>query len=66
MTTPASCRPGASARTVADLWLDARRGGSFAFRLWSGLQRNYRDLRGFAKTAYLARQRARVPTKAAS
>lgn len=52
-------------RIVADLWLDARRGSSFAFRLWSGLQRNYRDLRGLAKNAYLARQRSRVPTKAA-
>jgi CelD/BcsL family acetyltransferase involved in cellulose biosynthesis len=46
-------------RTVADLWLDARRGGSFAFRLWSGAQSNYRDLRRLAKNAHVARQRSR-------
>jgi hypothetical protein len=43
-------------QAVADLWFDARCGGSFAFRLWSGLQRRYRDLRGLAKTVYLARR----------
>jgi CelD/BcsL family acetyltransferase involved in cellulose biosynthesis len=53
-------------QSVADLWLDARRGGSFAFRLWSNLQRNYRDLRGFAKDAYHARRQPQVPVKAAS
>jgi CelD/BcsL family acetyltransferase involved in cellulose biosynthesis len=52
-------------RTVADLWLDARRGSSFAFRLWSSLQRNYRELRSIAKTAYLAQRCARVPTRGA-
>jgi CelD/BcsL family acetyltransferase involved in cellulose biosynthesis len=41
-------------RAVADLWFDARRGGSLAFRTLSTLQRTYRDLRASAKAAYLA------------
>ena len=44
---------------VADLWLDARRGGSLAFRSLSALQRSYRELRATAKTAYHAARRPR-------
>jgi CelD/BcsL family acetyltransferase involved in cellulose biosynthesis len=39
---------------VADLWIDARRGGSLTFRVLSGLQKNYRNLRAAAKSAYLS------------
>ncbi len=39
---------------IADLWFDARRGGSLTFRATSGLQKTYRDLRAAAKRAYLA------------
>ena len=45
---------------VADLWIDARRGGSLAFRFLSGLQKGYRDLRAAAKNAYHALRRLRV------
>ena len=34
---------------VADLWIDARRGGSLEFRALSGLQKSYRDVRAAAK-----------------
>jgi CelD/BcsL family acetyltransferase involved in cellulose biosynthesis len=44
---------------VADLWLDARRGGSLAFRSLSSLQKSYRDLRATAKSAYHAARRPR-------
>jgi hypothetical protein len=44
---------------VADLWLDARRGGSLAFRSLSALQRSYRELRATAKSAYHAARRPR-------
>jgi CelD/BcsL family acetyltransferase involved in cellulose biosynthesis len=53
-------------QTIADLWVDARRGGSFAFRLWSSLQRHYRNLRTFAKNRYLARKRAHRPPAGAA
>ena len=39
---------------VADLWFDARRGGSTAFRVLATLQKDYRSLRAAAKGAYLA------------
>jgi hypothetical protein len=42
-----------------NLWLDARRGGSLAFRSLSALQKSYRELRAAAKTAYLAARRTR-------
>jgi len=38
---------------TADLWIDARRGGSLEFRALSGLQKTYRDVRTAAKTIYL-------------
>jgi len=44
---------------VADLWLDARRGGSLAFRSLSALQKSYRELRATAKSAYHAARRPR-------
>jgi CelD/BcsL family acetyltransferase involved in cellulose biosynthesis len=42
---------------VADLWIDARRGGSLAFCLLSATQRTYRHLRAAGKRAYLAWRR---------
>jgi CelD/BcsL family acetyltransferase involved in cellulose biosynthesis len=44
---------------VADLWLDARRGGSLEFRALSGLQKSYRDVRAAAKALYLKWRGAR-------
>jgi hypothetical protein len=41
-------------QAVADLWIDARRGGSLQFRVLGTLQKSYRDLRATAKRAYLA------------
>ena len=32
-------------QSVADIWIDARRGGSLAFRVLGVLQKRYRDLR---------------------
>jgi len=46
-------------QSVADLWIDARRGGSTAFRLLGSLQQIYRTLRVFAKHAYHALRRLR-------
>jgi CelD/BcsL family acetyltransferase involved in cellulose biosynthesis len=46
-------------QAVADLWFDARRGGSLAFRSLSALQKSYRDLRATAKSAYHAARRPR-------
>jgi CelD/BcsL family acetyltransferase involved in cellulose biosynthesis len=46
-------------QAVADLWIDARRGGSLAFWLLAGLQKRYRDLRARMKDAYLALQARR-------
>jgi len=43
-------------QAVADLWIDARRGGSLAFRVLSGSQKRYRDARAMTKSAYLALQ----------
>lgn len=43
-------------QAVADIWIDARRGGSVAFWLLSTLQKRYRDARALAKDAYLAAQ----------
>jgi len=39
---------------VADLWIDARRGGSVEFRTLSNIQMNFRRLRAVAKHVYLA------------
>lgn len=39
-------------REVADLWIDARRGGSLEFRALSGLQKAYREARATAKALY--------------
>jgi CelD/BcsL family acetyltransferase involved in cellulose biosynthesis len=47
-------------QAVADLWIDARRGGSVAFGFLSGLQKGYRDLRATAKNAYHTPRRSRV------
>jgi CelD/BcsL family acetyltransferase involved in cellulose biosynthesis len=38
---------------TADLWIDARRGGSLEFRTLSGLQKAYREARATAKALYL-------------
>ena len=46
-------------QAVADLWIDARRGGSLEFRALSGLQKSYRDARAAAKTMYLKWRKAR-------
>lgn len=40
-------------QAVADLWIDARRGGSLEFRVLSTLQKTYRELRAAAKDTYL-------------
>jgi CelD/BcsL family acetyltransferase involved in cellulose biosynthesis len=40
-------------QTVADLWIDARRGASLEFSVLSTLQKTYRDLRAAAKEAVL-------------
>jgi CelD/BcsL family acetyltransferase involved in cellulose biosynthesis len=39
-------------REVADIWIDARRGGSLEFRALSGLQKTYREARATAKAVY--------------
>lgn len=39
-------------QTVADLWIDARRGGSVEFQMLSALQASYRGLRAAAKNTY--------------
>lgn len=41
-------------QSVADLWIDARRGGSMTFRILSRLQKRFRELREIAKDAYWA------------
>jgi CelD/BcsL family acetyltransferase involved in cellulose biosynthesis len=46
-------------QSVADIWIDARRGGSLEFRALSGLQKSYRDVRAAAKAAYLKWQKSR-------
>ena len=49
-------------QAVADLWIDARRGGSLSFSVLSGAHKSYRHLRAAAKSAYLA-WRNRKPQK---
>jgi hypothetical protein len=44
---------------IAELWIDARSGGSLEFRALSGLQKSYLDVRRTAKTAYLKWQKSR-------
>lgn len=46
-------------QAVADLWIDARRGGSLEFRALAGLQKSYRDVRAAAKAAYLKWRKSR-------
>jgi CelD/BcsL family acetyltransferase involved in cellulose biosynthesis len=46
-------------RAVADLWIDARRGGSLAFTILTFLQKRYRDVRALGKQFYVAIQRRR-------
>jgi CelD/BcsL family acetyltransferase involved in cellulose biosynthesis len=46
-------------RPVSNVWIDARRGGSAAFRMLSGIQSIYRDLRNAAKRAHHAWQKSR-------
>jgi CelD/BcsL family acetyltransferase involved in cellulose biosynthesis len=46
-------------REVADLWIDARRGGSLEFRALSGLQKTYREARATAKAVYLQWRQSR-------
>jgi CelD/BcsL family acetyltransferase involved in cellulose biosynthesis len=47
-------------QSIADLWIDARRGGSLAFQGLSGLQRLYRDARAAAKNATSRLRRLRT------
>jgi hypothetical protein len=44
---------------VADLWIDARRGGSLTFRVLSSIQKSYRDLRAAGKSAYVNARKSR-------
>jgi CelD/BcsL family acetyltransferase involved in cellulose biosynthesis len=44
---------------VADLWIDARRGGSLSFAVLSRMQKTYRGLRAAAKARYLKFQQLR-------
>jgi CelD/BcsL family acetyltransferase involved in cellulose biosynthesis len=44
---------------VADMWIDARRGGSLTFGILCGLQKRYRKLRALTKSAYLRLQSRR-------
>jgi hypothetical protein len=44
---------------VADLWIDARRGGSLEFRALSGLQKTYREARATTKALYLQWRKSR-------
>lgn len=44
---------------VADVWIDTRRGGSFAFAVLALLQKRYRNLRGLSKQVYVAVRRYR-------
>jgi CelD/BcsL family acetyltransferase involved in cellulose biosynthesis len=46
-------------QTVADIWIDARHGGSLEFRALGGLQKAYREARAAAKAAYLKWQKSR-------
>jgi CelD/BcsL family acetyltransferase involved in cellulose biosynthesis len=46
-------------QAVADVWIDVRRGGSFAFRALCHVQKRYRGLRALMKTAYLGLQSRR-------
>ena len=46
-------------QTMADIWIDVRRGGSVTFRILGGLQKRYRDARAAAKNAHLALQSRR-------
>lgn len=39
-------------QSVADLWIDARRGGSITFRILSRAQKHFRELRAVVKDAY--------------
>ena len=43
---------------VANLWIDARRGGSLAFRVLTRIQKVHTALRATAKSAYLAWQKS--------
>jgi CelD/BcsL family acetyltransferase involved in cellulose biosynthesis len=48
-------------QAMADVWIDARRGGSLEFSILIRLQKTYLSLRAQAKAAYLASMRRRVP-----
>jgi hypothetical protein len=50
----------AERRTVSDVWIDVRPGGSLSFRFWSIAQALYRKLRAAAKNAYYARDSLRA------
>jgi len=45
-------------QAVADLWIDARRGGSLMFRIMCGLQQRHRKARDVVKNLYLAWQKS--------
>ena len=46
---------------IANLWIDARRGGSLAFELLWRAQKSYCGLRAMVKKAYLTQSRKRNP-----
>ena len=46
-------------QAVADIWIDARRGGSLAFRVLGIVQKRYRHLRALTKNGYLMLQSLR-------
>ena len=48
---------------MADVWIDARRGGSLEFRILTRLQKTYLSLRALAKALYLASKRPRTAKK---
>ena len=48
-------------QAMADVWIDARRGGSLEFTVLTRLQKTYLSLRAQAKAAYLAAMRPQVP-----
>jgi CelD/BcsL family acetyltransferase involved in cellulose biosynthesis len=46
-------------QAIADLWIDARRGGSLEFRALGSLQKSYREGRAAAKAVYLKWRKSR-------
>jgi hypothetical protein len=51
--------------SIANLWIDARRGGSVSFELLWRLQKSYCGLRTMVKNAYLKPRRAQPRKRSA-